>query len=145
MAAAGFLLRALAPGHPEEGLTFAERFHPPGPKLSCEPRAPLCYNGLAMAIHIDQVRHIAHLARLELSAEEERRYTEQLSAILDYAARLQEIDTSHISPTATVLELEAPLRPDEPRACLPRKRILANAPRTDKNMFLVPPVLEIEP
>jgi aspartyl-tRNA(Asn)/glutamyl-tRNA(Gln) amidotransferase subunit C len=98
-----------------------------------------------MAIHIDEVRHIAHLARLALTPEEERRYTEQLSAILDYAARLQEIDTSQISPTATVLDLQAPLRPDEPRPSLPRERILANAPRTEKDLFLVPPVLDIEP
>ncbi len=98
-----------------------------------------------MAIDIEEVRHIAQLARLELTPAEERRYTEQLSAILDYAARLQKIDTSHISPTATVLQLQAPLRPDKPQPCLPRDQVLANAPRMEENMFLVPPVLDIEP
>jgi aspartyl-tRNA(Asn)/glutamyl-tRNA(Gln) amidotransferase subunit C len=98
-----------------------------------------------MAIHADEVRHIAHLARLQLTEEEQARYAEQLSAILDYAARLQEIDTSHIPPTATVLDLHAPLRPDEPRPSLPLDRVLRNAPQREDDMFRVPRVLDIEP
>lgn len=98
-----------------------------------------------MAIHTDEVRHIARLARLELTEEEQARYTEQLSAILDYAARLQEIDTSHIPPTATVLNLQARLRPDEPRPSLPLKRLLSNAPQREDDMFRVPRVLDMEP
>jgi aspartyl-tRNA(Asn)/glutamyl-tRNA(Gln) amidotransferase subunit C len=98
-----------------------------------------------MSLTIEEVRNIAYLARLRLTAEEERRYAEQLSAILDYAARLQEVDTSRIPPTATVLPLTAPLRKDEIRPSQPRERILANAPAQEEGMFRVPPVLDTEP
>ncbi len=98
-----------------------------------------------MALTIEEVRHIAMLARLRLTPEEEKRYTEQLSAILEHAARLSEVDTSHIDPTATVLPLRAPLRPDEPRPSTPPDRILANAQKTRDGMFIVPPVLDVEP
>lgn len=95
-----------------------------------------------MAITIEEVRHIAQLARLRLTPEEERRYAEQLSDILDYAGRLSEVDTSAILPTASVLPLKAPLRPDEVRPCPPRANILRNAPSDEEGMFRVPPVLE---
>ena len=58
---------------------------------------------LAMSLSLEEVRHIAKLARLQLSPEEESRFQNQLSDILDYAQRLQEIDTDHIPPTASVL------------------------------------------
>ena len=95
-----------------------------------------------MPLSIDEVRHIARLARLRLSPEEEQRYTEQLSAILDYAARLSSIDTSAVSPTATVLPFPAPLRPDEIRLSLDQALALANAPASEDGLFRVPPVLE---
>jgi aspartyl-tRNA(Asn)/glutamyl-tRNA(Gln) amidotransferase subunit C len=95
-----------------------------------------------MPISVEEVRHIANLARLKLTAEEEVRYAEQLSAVLDYAARLKEVDTAHISPTSSVLPFEAPLRADKPRPCPPRERMLSNAPEQEDGMFRVPPVLE---
>jgi aspartyl-tRNA(Asn)/glutamyl-tRNA(Gln) amidotransferase subunit C len=95
-----------------------------------------------MPLTLEQVRHIARLARLRLTAEEERRYAEQLSAILDYAERLKRVDTADVPPTAGVQDLEAPLRPDTPRPSLPRERALANAPATADGMFLVPPILD---
>ena len=98
-----------------------------------------------MALTIEEVRHIAHLARLKLSPEDEARYAEQLSAILDYAQRMQEVDTSHIPPTATVLSMHAPLRDDQPRPSTPRDNILANAQDHNDEMFRVPPVLDTEP
>jgi aspartyl-tRNA(Asn)/glutamyl-tRNA(Gln) amidotransferase subunit C len=98
-----------------------------------------------MALTREEVRHIARLARLRLTAEEEARYAQQLSAILDYARRLQQVDTSHIPPTATVLPLRAPLREDQPRPSPPREQILANAPATEAGMFRVPPVLDQQP
>jgi aspartyl-tRNA(Asn)/glutamyl-tRNA(Gln) amidotransferase subunit C len=91
---------------------------------------------------LDEVRHIARLARLRLTAVEERRYADQLSAILDYAERLKSVDTSGVPPTAGVQDLEAPLRPDTPRPGLARERALANAPASSDGMFLVPPVLD---
>jgi aspartyl-tRNA(Asn)/glutamyl-tRNA(Gln) amidotransferase subunit C len=95
-----------------------------------------------MSLTIDEVRHIAFLARLKLTPDEEQRYTEQLSAILDYAQRLSEVETDHIPPTASVLPLNAPLREDEPRPSPPREDILANAPQKEDGMFRVPPILE---
>jgi aspartyl-tRNA(Asn)/glutamyl-tRNA(Gln) amidotransferase subunit C len=84
------------------------------------------------------------LARLKLSPEEEERYADQLSAILDYASRLQKVDTSKIPPTASVLPLRAPLREDKVRPSTPRDQILANAPSRKEGMFQVPPVLDHE-
>jgi aspartyl-tRNA(Asn)/glutamyl-tRNA(Gln) amidotransferase subunit C len=95
-----------------------------------------------MTLTIEEVRHIAHLARLQLTPDEEHRYTEQLSAILEYASRLREVDTSAIPPTASVLPLKAPLRPDVVRPSPPRERIMANAPAVEEGMFRVPPILD---
>lgn len=95
-----------------------------------------------MPITIDDVRHVAFLARLALTPEEEKIYAEQLSAVLDHVERLEEVETDHISPTANVLDLRAPLRPDVPRPCPPRAKILANAPDSEEGMFRVPPILE---
>lgn len=98
-----------------------------------------------MSLTIGEVRHIARLARLQLAPEEEKRYTEQLSDILAYAARLNEVDTSSIPPTASVLPLDAPLRPDEIRYCPPRKKILGNAPSDEDGMFRIPPIFDKAP
>jgi aspartyl-tRNA(Asn)/glutamyl-tRNA(Gln) amidotransferase subunit C len=98
-----------------------------------------------MPLSIETVRHIARLARLRLTPDEEQRYATQLSAVLDHATRLQQVDTSGISPTASVLGLPAPLRPDEPRPSPARELLLANAPQPEDGMFRVPRVLEGEP
>lgn len=98
-----------------------------------------------MALTVEEVRKIAHLARLQLTQAEERRYAQQLSAVLDYAGRLKEVDTSEIPPTATVLPLKAPLRTDEVRPSTPRERLLSNAPAAEDDMFRVPRVLEEQP
>ena len=95
-----------------------------------------------MKLTWEEVEHIAELARLRLSAEEKTRYGEQLSEILDYAARLQAVNTSGISPTSSVLPARGALRPDEPRAGLSTQEALGNAPETEKDQFRVPPVLE---
>ncbi|MES0361021.1 MAG: Asp-tRNA(Asn)/Glu-tRNA(Gln) amidotransferase subunit GatC [Anaerolineales bacterium] len=91
---------------------------------------------------MDEVEHIAELARLRLSEDEKARYREQLSEILDYAARLQAVDTSGISPTSSVLPARSVLRKDEPRPGLSLEEVLRNAPETEKGQFRVPPILE---
>lgn len=98
-----------------------------------------------MDLTVEEVRKIALLARLKLSAEEEQKYAKQLSAILEFAAQLQEVDTSSIPPTTTVLPLSAPLREDTIRPSIPQDEILANAPSSEDGMFRVAPVLEQEP
>jgi len=98
-----------------------------------------------MSLTLQDVEHIADLARLALSDEEKERYRQQLSAVLDYAARLEELDLSAISPTATVLPLRNVMQPDETRPPSPREDILANAPATQKGCFRVPAVWGSEP
>ena len=98
-----------------------------------------------MALTLEEVRAIAYLARLQLTAEEEKRFASQLSDVLEYAARLEQVDTSEIAPTASVLPMNAPLRPDEVRPCPPRDQMLANAPDPEGGLFRVPRVLELEP
>jgi len=100
-----------------------------------------------MSLTLSEVEHIAELARLELTDEEKERFRQQLSEILEYAARLQSVDTSQTLPTA-VRPGVAPhsvLRPDVPAPSLEVKEVLANAPQVEDDQFRVPPVLEQEP
>lgn len=95
-----------------------------------------------MKLSHDQVAHIAGLAKLDLSREEIALYQEQLSAVLAYAERLQELDTAAISPTATVLPTRNVMRADVPRPALDRGEVLANAPKEVDGCFAVQAVLE---
>ena len=95
-----------------------------------------------MKLSLEEVEHIARLARLELSTEEKEIYRKQLSDILDYAARLQSLDTSGIPPTSSVLPTHSVLRKDEARQGLPREDVLRNAPQVEDGQFRVPPVLD---
>lgn len=97
-----------------------------------------------MTLTIQEVEHIALLARLDLSRSEKQRYREQLSAILDYAARLQELDTSDIPPTSSVLPTQTRLRSDQPSPGLSLAELMRNAPQQYKGQFKVPPVLDLE-
>jgi aspartyl-tRNA(Asn)/glutamyl-tRNA(Gln) amidotransferase subunit C len=93
-----------------------------------------------MKLTIEEVEHIAALARLELTEEEKQQYSEQLSDILDYAARLDELETDSIPPMASVLDMNLRLREDQSRPGLPRKDILKNSAETKDDQFKVPPV-----
>jgi aspartyl-tRNA(Asn)/glutamyl-tRNA(Gln) amidotransferase subunit C len=93
-------------------------------------------------LSLEEVEHIAELAKLALTDEEKTLYREQLSAILDYAARLQQIPTDDIPPTATVLPLDTVLRDDVSRPSTPTGEILANAPEQEAEMFRVRVVIE---
>jgi aspartyl-tRNA(Asn)/glutamyl-tRNA(Gln) amidotransferase subunit C len=97
---------------------------------------------MGMTLTLKEVEHIAQLARLELTDEEKARYCDQLSAILDYAARLQTLDTADIPPTSSVLPARSVLREDVPGSSLPVEDVLRNAPSAEENQFRVPPVLE---
>jgi len=95
-----------------------------------------------MALTLEEVDHIAELARLRLSGEEKARYREQLSSILDYFAQLQELDTAEIPPTSSVLPTRTVLRADEARPGLDVEELLLNAPDFEEGQFRIPPVLE---
>ena len=88
-----------------------------------------------------EVRAIADLARLELSDADVQLYQRQLSAILGYFQKLEELDTSHIDPTSSVLPLTNVLRADVAGAALPLDDALANAPDSDGEQFRVRAVL----
>jgi aspartyl-tRNA(Asn)/glutamyl-tRNA(Gln) amidotransferase subunit C len=99
-----------------------------------------------MSLTLSEVEHIAELARLELTDEEKQRFRQQLSEILEYAARLQAVDTSQtMAPAIAQPAGRTVLRPDVPGPCLELKDVLANAPQTESDQFRVPPVLEQEP
>ena len=95
-----------------------------------------------MKLTRDQVVGIAELARLDLTEEELALFREQLSEVLEYAERLQALDTDAIPPTATVLPARNVMRADEPRPSLTREEILANAPEAKDGCFQVQAILE---
>jgi aspartyl-tRNA(Asn)/glutamyl-tRNA(Gln) amidotransferase subunit C len=98
--------------------------------------------GLTMGIGIREVEHVARLARLELTEEEKERFTEQLNAILAYAEKLNELDTSDIEPTSHVIPLANVMRDDEPCPSWPLEEVLKNAPDSEDGQFKVPAVLD---
>lgn len=95
-----------------------------------------------MHLSTAEVRHVAELAKLHLSEEELVQYAEQLSAILDYAEILQQVDTSHVPPTPYVLPLHNVLRDDVAEPSLPNDVALANAPDHADGFFRVRAVFE---
>jgi aspartyl-tRNA(Asn)/glutamyl-tRNA(Gln) amidotransferase subunit C len=104
-------------------------------------KEPLRYNP-AMPLTTKDVEHIALLAHLKLGEQELARYRHQLESILDFADKLRKVDTSHISPTTTVLPLRSVVRDDEIGESLLASDALANAVERDRNMFRIPPVFE---
>lgn len=95
-----------------------------------------------MSISIENVQHVAKLARLNLNTEEEQTFTEQLNAILKYAEKLNELDTTDVPPTTHVLHLSNVMREDELRESLPQEKVFLNAPEEEDGQFKVPAVLE---
>ena len=87
------------------------------------------------------VEHVAFLARLRLTGEELDRLEGQLNNILDQYAKLSEIDTSAIAPTAQTIELENILREDVAAPSLPVEAVLRNAKLTEGDFIVVPPIL----
>lgn len=95
-----------------------------------------------MSLTLEEVEHIAELARLRLTEVEKARFREQLSAILEYFASLQALDTSNVPPTSSVSPARSVLRPDEPRPGMSLEDLLRNAPDSEAGQFRVPPVLD---
>lgn len=93
-------------------------------------------------INKEQVKHVANLARLEISEQEAEMFTEQLSSIIKFAEQLNEIDTDGIEPTTHVLDLKNVMRKDEPRQWITREDALKNAPDQQDGQFRVPSILE---
>ncbi len=94
-----------------------------------------------MSIELETVRHIARLANLELSEDEVRVTARELSAILGYIDKLNELDTARIEPTSHVTRMERAFREDRVLPSLEVERALANAPETEDGHFTVPKVI----
>jgi aspartyl-tRNA(Asn)/glutamyl-tRNA(Gln) amidotransferase subunit C len=95
-----------------------------------------------MPLTRETVRHIALLARLELSEQEEEQFTEQLGHILEHFERLAALDTSAVEPTATVVEMLAAYRDDVVTNPPAGEQLRANAPARDGDFFKVPKIIE---
>jgi len=98
-------------------------------------------------VSLEDVRRVAELAQLELTAEESGRMLTDLNAILDYAAELDELDTANVVPLAQVSELvgaaeSSALRADAATPCLDRVAVMQQAPETDGAFFKGPKVIE---
>lgn len=95
-----------------------------------------------MSLSREQVLHIAELAKLGITEQETVLFAEQLSEILDYAERLNCLDTSNTPPTAHAIPLDNVMRPDTVLPSLTPEQVLANAPRRQGDQFVVKPILE---
>ncbi len=88
------------------------------------------------------LQHVAHLARLNLTKEEEQKFGAQLGQILGYIAKLNELDVSQVEPTAHAVPLVNVTRPDEIRPSLSNEEALRNAPASANGLFIVPKIVE---
>jgi aspartyl-tRNA(Asn)/glutamyl-tRNA(Gln) amidotransferase subunit C len=96
-------------------------------------------------ISADDVSHVAHLARLQLSAAELERYTEQLGSMLEHFRDIDALDLAGVEPMAQPFELVNVLRADVVGPCLDRDEVLAAAPAVADGRFKVPPILGESP
>ena len=96
-----------------------------------------------MPLEID-IEHVARLARLELTDQEKDRLREQLGVILENAAKVGEVATDDVLPTAYAIARSNVLRPDEVTPSLTTEEVLANAPEAESDRFKVPRVVEVE-
>ena len=95
-----------------------------------------------MSLSLEEVQHIADLARLQLREDELARFREQLSGILAYFQQLEKLDTETIPPTTSVSAGQASLRDDKTHPGLALDELLCNAPASEDRLFRVPPVFE---
>jgi aspartyl-tRNA(Asn)/glutamyl-tRNA(Gln) amidotransferase subunit C len=95
-----------------------------------------------MSIDRDTARRVAHLARIEVAEAELDPLAAELSAILDFMERLNEVDVDGVEPTASVTPMKPVWRADEVTDGGQAERVLANAPDARAGFFTVPKVVE---
>ncbi len=88
------------------------------------------------------VKYVAHLARLNLTAEEEQKFGAQLGQVLGYIEKLNQLDVSQVEPTAHAVPLVNVTRPDEVRPSITNEEALKNAPAKANGLFVVPKIVE---
>jgi aspartyl-tRNA(Asn)/glutamyl-tRNA(Gln) amidotransferase subunit C len=89
----------------------------------------------------EEVRKVANLARLELTSEEEEKFTGQLNDILDYFEQLSELDTSKVKPTTRAIDVSNVMRSDDLQPFEKRESILEGSPDRDGEFFKVPKIM----
>lgn len=94
-----------------------------------------------MKISKEEVLHVAHLARLEISEADVDRFAEQIGTILDYVDTLNQVDTAGIAATSHAITLTNAFREDEERTHLAPDASLANAPEQEDGAFVVPKII----
>ena len=98
-----------------------------------------------MSLTKDQVKHVAKLANLPLSSEEEEKYSQQLSKILEYIDQLNKVDTKGVEPTFNVSGQENVEAKDEVKDCtLSQEDSLLNAPKKENGFFVTKGVFKDE-
>lgn len=95
-----------------------------------------------MSLTADQIRQVAHLARLELKSEQVEQYARELSNILDMVGQLARADTGTTEPMAHPLEMSQRLRPDAVTEPDRREAFQAQAPAVQDGLYIVPKVIE---
>ncbi|KIL48176.1 Asp-tRNA(Asn)/Glu-tRNA(Gln) amidotransferase subunit GatC [Jeotgalibacillus soli] len=90
----------------------------------------------------DEVKHVAHLARLSITEEEAEKFAGQLGAIITFAEQLNELDTTNVPPTTHVLDMKNIMREDKSVDGLPLEDVLKNAPDHQDGQVKVPTILE---
>ena len=93
------------------------------------------------AAEID-IKYVAHLARISLSPDEEKKLAAQLGHILDHIGKLKELDVTNVEPTAHAVPMVNVTRADKIQASLPHEEALRNAPKQASGLFIVPKIVE---
>jgi aspartyl-tRNA(Asn)/glutamyl-tRNA(Gln) amidotransferase subunit C len=104
----------------------------------------ILYGGINLALIIEDVRHVAKLARLALTEEEMVRLLGHLNALMEHFTKLQELDTTQIEPTSHSIPILNVFREDQTRCSLLPESFLRNAPEAEDNLFIVPRIVEDE-
>lgn len=97
-----------------------------------------------MKITKELLQYIAHLSRIYIDEEEEKKYLPQLNNILSYMEKLNTLDTTGIEPMSHAFFLPCPLREDRVTSSFEIDDALRNAPDRTKSFFRVPPIIEME-
>jgi aspartyl-tRNA(Asn)/glutamyl-tRNA(Gln) amidotransferase subunit C len=98
--------------------------------------------GFNLKISKEQVEHVAHLARLNLTEEEKIQMTKDMEAIIEFADQINELDISDVEPTAHVIPINNVFREDVVRPSMDRDELLSNAPNKEDGCFSVPKIVE---
>jgi aspartyl-tRNA(Asn)/glutamyl-tRNA(Gln) amidotransferase subunit C len=93
------------------------------------------------AVEID-IQYVAHLSRISLAPDEEKKLATQLGGILGYIEKLKELDVKNVEPTAHAVPLVNVTRTDEIRPSLPHDEAMRNAPKQANGLFIVPKIVE---